>query len=205
MLELVGLAIITGLLVFLVFSIIRVVFKTKEKLKTVNETMYDVPYKNSMDDTGNAPPVAVPAREVVKRVPESQPAPLREPVAESEVDPVVPGQTNEELRAPEPLQERVSQRMEEAPNAKDPYEQKDEVALFGSNLRHPEAMMSNASVDRYANLEEEIASGVASEVKRPSVVDEGVFSAEMAQNGGQFMNGIFAFDNTDTGTQFSAY
>jgi hypothetical protein len=66
-------------------------------------------------------------------------------------------------------------------------------------------MMSNAATDRFATLESAVASGVASGVKRPTSTEETGFSAEMAQNGGQFMNGIFAFDSTDTGTQFSAF
>ena len=196
MLQILILVTVIAVLVFSIYSIISVV--SKKRSAPIKETMYDVPYKSSLDEPSTVP-VAVPARVMQPQVPESLPASLREPVADSALPASVPGQTSEELRQPEPLQERVYQQTEEAPNARDPYDQKDNMALFGSNLRHPEAIMSNAATDRFATLDTDVASGVASEVKRPT------FSAEMAQNGGQFMNGIFAFDNTDTGTQFSAF
>ena len=202
MLQILILVAVIAVLVFSVYSIIRVI--AKKRSAPIKETMYDVPYKESLDEPAIVP-VAVPARVMQPQVPESLPAPLREQVADSAPPTSVPGQTDEELRQPEPLQERVYQQTEEAPNARDPYDQKDNTALFGSNLRHPEAIMSNAATDRFATLDTDVASGVASEVKRPTSLDEQTFSAEMAQNGGQFMNGIFAFDNTDTGTQFSAF
>jgi hypothetical protein len=202
MLQILILVAVTAVLVFSVYSIIRVIAKKRET--PVNETMYDVPYKALLDEPF-AIPVAVQAHAKRSHVPESLPASIREEAAESAPLPSVAGQTDEELRQPEPLQERVSQQMEEAPNATDPYDKKDNSSLFGSNLRHPEAMMSNAATERFATLDTDVASGVASKISRPTSNDEQGFSAEMAQNGGQFMNGIFAFDSTDTGTQFSAF
>ena len=196
------LAAVIAVLVFSVYSIIRVI--AKKRREPVKETMYDVPYKETLDEP-SVVPVAVAAHVMQAQVPESLPAPIREQVADSAPPTTVVGQTSEELREPEPLQERVHQQTEGAPNARDPYDQKDNAAEFGSNLRHPEAMMSNTATDRFATLDTDVASGIASQVKRPTSLDEQTFSAEMAQNGGQFMNGIFAFDNTDTGTQFSAF
>ena len=203
MLQILILVVVTAALVFFVYSIIRVI--AKKRVDPVKETMYDVPYKNSLDEPAVIP-AATPARVMQPQVPESVPAPIREPTVADAAPPAkVVGQTEDDLNQPEPLQERVSQQMEAAPNPMDTYDKTDNTALFGSNLRHPEAIMSNAATDRFATLEATVASGVASDVKRPTNVDETAFSAEMAQNGGQFMNGIFAFDSTDTGTQFSAF
>lgn len=184
-------------LVFLVFSIMRVAFKptvTERALPTlpVNESMYDVPYKETMQPP--PPPATVEPREepayVAPVKQEEQPRPI----------PEVAGQTEEELKAPEPLQERISQKVD-TPSPKDPYDKRDNEALFGSNLRHPESMIASARSPQFSSLESEVASGVAG---RPAV-EQLPFSAEMAQNGGEFMNGIFAFDSSDSGTTFSSY
>jgi cytoskeletal protein RodZ len=206
MLELAVLAIVTAVLTFLVYKVIQMVFGQKAKVKSVKETMYDLPYKPQLDE----PPLQeitpqVPAYEEERQVPEEKPAETRDSVPSSATPPEIPGQTEEQYNAPEPLQERVSTAVEEAPNAKDPYEQADNVALFGSNLRHPEAMMASGAGDRYLSLERNVSAGLADQVARPATVDETPFSAEMAQNGGQFMKGIFAFDSSDTGTAFSSY
>jgi hypothetical protein len=171
----------------------------------VKEALYDVPYKSNFEES-SAPlaiPPAVPAREYVQQVPNSQPAPIREPIADAEHPPLVPGQTQEELKTPEPLQEPIAQKVD-LPGSKDPYDRRENAALFGSDLRHPEAMMV-ASSSTFSSLESEVSSGVANEVSRPSDIEQVPFSAEMAQNGGQFMDGIFAFDNTDSGGRFSQF
>jgi len=116
--------------------------------------------------------------------------------------PVVPGQTPEELKAPEPLQEPVSIKTE-SHSPLDPFENSDNVAMFGSNLRHPEASMERTK-PHFAGLENEIAAGLASKVSKPDDLEKAPFSAEMAQNGGEFMNGIFAFDSTSEGSYFSS-
>lgn len=183
-------------LVFLVFSIMRVAFKPAMQTHVlpnipVSESMYDVPYKETMQPP--QPPPSVEPREIPAYV-----APIKQEEQPRPV-PEVPGQTEEELKAPEPLQERVSQKID-APSPKDPYDKRDNEALFGSNLRHPESMLAKSG-PQFASLESEVASGVAG---RPAV-EQLPFSAEMAQNGGEFMNGIFAFDSSDSGTTFSSY
>lgn len=116
--------------------------------------------------------------------------------------PVVAGQSEQELKAPEPLQESISTKFEtNAPL--DTYEKNDNIAMFGSNLRHPEASFDKFSPG-FSSLETEVASGVASRNSVPSDMDKVRFSAEMAQNGGEFMSGIFAYDNTDEGSYFSS-
>jgi len=196
---------VTGVLIFCVFSIVRVLFKPKPQKKEVQETMYDVPDVSSFEKPERPVdlPPAIPAREHIKQVPEVEPAPVREPIDEEITTPVIPGQTEEEVAAPEPLQMKVSQKVEE-PEPRDTHAPSDNIALFGSNLRHPESMISKSS-SQFASLEEEVSAGVASKVTRPKDVDQVPFSAEMAQNGGEFMSGIFAFDTSDSGGTFSEW
>ena len=85
----------------------------------------------------------------------------------------------------------------------DPYEKNENVALFGSNLRHPEASMERSSANNGA-MENEIVAGLASQVSKPTDLDKVQFAAEMAQNGGEFMNGIFAYDSSEGGSYFSS-
>jgi len=204
MLQVALLIVVAGVLIFCVYSIVRVVFKPKQPKKAVQETMYDVPYMSSFDEPLPAKlPPAIPAHERVKQVPEEEPAPIREPVAEVLSTPEIPGQTEEELMAPEPLQEKVTQKVEE-PAPRDSHERNDNIALFGSNLRHPETMITKSTA-QFSSLEEEVSAGVASTVTRPKDVDQVPFSAEMAQNGGEFMSGIFAFDSSDSGGTFSSW
>jgi hypothetical protein len=205
MLQTLLLVALAGVLIFCVFSIVRVVFKPKAKpTKAVEETMYDVPYMSSFEETPppNLPPPMA-AHERVRQVPEEEPAPIREPIAETISTPVISGQSEEEIQEPEPLQKKVSQKVE-LPTAKDPHEHSDNIALFGSNLRHPESMITKSS-SQFASLDEEVASGVAGEVTKPANVEQLPFSAEMAQNGGEFMKGIFAFDTSDSNTNFSSW
>jgi hypothetical protein len=206
MLQILLLVALTGVLIFCVFSIVRVVFKPKPKpAKAVEETMYDVPYMSSFEEApppSNLPPPMAP-HERVRQVPEEEPAPIREPIAETISTPVISGQSEEEIQEPEPLQKKVSQKVE-LPTAKDPHEHNDNIALFGSNLRHPESMITK-STTQFASLEEEVSSGIAGEVTKPANVEQLPFSAEMAQNGGEFMKGIFAFDTSDSNTTFSSW
>ena len=188
---------VVAVLVFLVFSILRVAFKPSAaavRTVPVSESMYDVPYKESLEPVQ---PMKVPTEVQAPEPPQVQ-APIREntiPVPKPEV----PGQTEEELNAPEPLQERAAQKVD-SPSPTDPYDTTDNEAQFGSNLRHPESMIAKAGPN-FASLESEVAAGVAG---KPNV-EKLPFSAEMAQNGGEFMKGIFAFDSSDSGTTFSAY
>ena len=58
--------------------------------------------------------------------------------------PYVPGQTEEDLRAPEPLQATPSAVQYDAPEATDPMNRHVFMSSeFGSNLRHPEQMMEH--------------------------------------------------------------
>jgi hypothetical protein len=187
------LLVVVGFLVFLVFSIMRVAFNRPMKVtfnNPIQESMYDVPYTDNLASKNS---VGVEESEVPQ-----QAAPIR-PNEEALPHPEVPGQTEEELKTPEPLQERVNHTIE-APSPMDPNQIDDNAAQFGSNLRHPEAMLVKSG-SNFASLETEMAAGVAG---RPAV-EQLPLSVEMAQNGGEFMKGIFAFDLSDSGTTFSAY
>jgi hypothetical protein len=115
--------------------------------------------------------------------------------------PHVPGQTEEDLRAPEPLQATPPAVQYDAPEATDPMNRHVFMSSeFGSNLRHPEQMMEHRPP---SNMSGVVNSGLGSERTNPGGNRVTAFAPEMAQNGGEFMQGISAFDTTDIGTGFS--
>lgn len=214
--------VLTGLLIFLIYSIVHVAFKAKNSSDKALESLKEnkpIPYRASFDDASmdekemrmaNSPsPQALQKVNEVAAVnyhePEEPAAEIDEPqhVGSTPLEtPDVVGQPPEELNAPEPLQEKVSNKAE-SHSAMDPYEKQENVALFGSNLRHPEASIEKSSAN-FGALENEIVAGLASQVSKPTDLDKVQFSAEMAQNGGEFMNGIFAYDSSEGGSYFSS-
>ena len=199
--ELVLIFLITGALVFLVYLLIKYALNLNKSKNVVNETMDNLPYTSTFEDKvpiDLPPPIA--AYEKKRRSVKSEPAPIREPVTEHEEMPEVPAHSKEELEEPEPLQQKVSQKVDEPSNF-DKFEKNENQALFGSNLRHPEAMITNTS--GYASLEQDVSAGVASQVNIKDTMGDMPYNAEMAQNGGEFMKGISAFDTSDKGNWFS--
>lgn len=215
-----------GLLVFMIYMIIRMVFMTKTNTNNeINCHTTEIPFRASFDDShlsNNQNQIVLEkANEVSPYIPEStdntnsgeinhhehatEPEPQAEPVQMPTTNelPTIVGQTPEEIKAPEPLQEKVDLKAE-MPSPNDVYENSDNVALFGSNLRHPEGSIVRTKGSNFGNLENEIAAGLASQVSKPTELDRVQFSAEMAQNGGEFMNGIFAFDSSQDGSYFSS-
>lgn len=184
------LAILGAVLAFFLYSIFKVVTKSNVKAQ---EAMYDVPYNSSIIDESS--------EQVAENDNNENFATLKTPVNVEAKMPEIPGQSVEEQAMPEPLQQKVSTRVE-APGANDVHDKPEQNALFGSNLRHPEGMIQPAN-DEYG-LESEVASGVASNTVNHEKTNEYTFSADMAQNGGEFMKGISAFDGTDTGSMFSS-
>jgi hypothetical protein len=199
--EVVFIYLITSIVVFLLYLLVQYAIKLHKQSGTVKETMDNLPYKATFEEDAplNLPP-SLPS-EVVKPRPESEPATTQDPVTEKVDLPEIPGQTEDELKEPEPLQQRVSQKVDE-PSHFDKFEKNDNQALFGSNLRHPEAMI--AATDGYSTLETDVVAGVASRVAVPETVNDMAYNAEMAQNGGEFMKGILAFDTSDSGSWFSS-
>ena len=192
---------LAAVLIFLVYSMLRVAFKTQEKPK--NEI---IPYKANFDE-GFLEEAPMKRQTDVNAAEQGNPNQNNSHIVEATEDqgnpiPEVPGQTTEELQAPEPLQQRVSTKLEQN-SASDPYESNDNSAMFGSNLRHPEAAIEPTG-GNFGSLENEIVAGLASQVSKPTDLDKVQFSAEMAQNGGEFMSGIFAYDAGEGGNNFSS-
>jgi hypothetical protein len=81
--------------------------------------------------------------------------------------------------------------------ASDPYATNEESASIPERLRNPERMFQPAPSNTTVDIAE--ASGVASASANQAANAMQAFAPEMAQNGGEFMNGIFANDSTEGG------
>ncbi len=111
--------------------------------------------------------------------------------------PKVPAQTEQDLRATRQVQETPPSIQYDSPEAIDPLNRTVHMdAEFGSNLRHPEQMMERRPAAGIAGI---VPSGLGSEVSRPGGNNATGYAPEMAQNGGEFMSGISAFDGSDGG------
>lgn len=116
------------------------------------------------------------------------------PTADSTpVYPTVPGQTEAELRAKEPLQERVP-----AANQPPVTPEGHGPAQFQSNLRHPEQAFHQPQGPAPSLKITDMPAGNASMTVSPQGAAQQMFSPEMAQNGGAFIgNSVFAFDGEE--------
>ena len=79
--------------------------------------------------------------------------------------------------------------------ARDPYEATEESASVPERLRHPERMFQPAPSNQTHDIA--VASGVASAQHASTALNS--FMPEFAQNGGEFMQGIFANDTSEPG------
>jgi len=86
--------------------------------------------------------------------------------------------------------------------AMDPYAPNEESASIPERLRHPDRMFRPAPDNNTVEIAE--ASGIASASANQAANALQAFAPEMAQNGGEFMNGIFANDAMET-TGYSAF
>jgi len=115
--------------------------------------------------------------------------------------PKVAGQTEEDLRAPEPLQATPPTTQYDPPEATDPMNRHVHMSSeFGSNLRHPEQMIERRPPP---SMDYVVPSGLGSEQSHGGGNRQVSFAPEMAQNGGEFMQGISAFDLSEAGTAYS--
>lgn len=115
--------------------------------------------------------------------------------------PEVPGQTEDDLRAPNQLQASPPAIQYDSPEATDPLNRTAHMsAEFGSNLRHPEQMMEARPGMTMGQV---VSSGLGSEYTNPGGNRVAGYASEMAQNGGEFMAGISAFDGSESGVAFS--
>jgi hypothetical protein len=115
--------------------------------------------------------------------------------------PRVPGQTEEDLRTPEPLQRTPPTTEYDIPSHRDPLNPTvNAEAEFGSNFRHPEQMIETRVGPSMSYVPQ---SGLGSERSSPGGNDANGYAPEMLQNGAQWMGGITAFDSTEEGTAYS--
>ena len=116
--------------------------------------------------------------------------------------PHVPGQTEEDLRTPEPLQRTPPTTELGPPEHADPMNRTVHMdAEFGSNFRHPEQMIEARPTATMQYVE---PSGLGSERSSPGGNQAAMYAPEMAQNGGEFMRGgIEAWDSSEGGIAYS--
>ena len=115
--------------------------------------------------------------------------------------PHVPGQTEDDLRAPEPFQATPPRVDYDTPEATHPLNKTVYMnSEFGSNLRHPEQMMEPHP---QRGMNSVVPSGLGSEASSPGGNDASGYNPEMLQNSGEFMKGIHAFDGSDNGVGYS--
>jgi hypothetical protein len=191
------LIILSGALVFAVYFIINF-FTKRTQTSEIQETMESMPYRASLENE-NSHAIPDKVSDTMSSYQDSQPAQIREQVVEVAKTPEIPGTSEEQLAEQQPLQRKVSQKVD-SPSNYDVYETNENQAMFGSNLRHPEAMITK--VDNYSTLETDVASGIASRVEAPSEV---TFNTEMISNGAEFMKGINAFDTSEAKSWFSSF
>jgi len=134
--------------------------------------------------------------------PASEMAPLTTAPPKEEKYPAVAGQSEAELRAKEPLQQRVPASHQQ-PVTQDGLG----PAEFDSNLRHPEQLFhqpQGAAVAPTMQISD-VPSGRASLGSTPLSGHQQPFSPEMAQNGGAMIgNSVFAYDGMEP-TEFSSF
>ena len=98
--------------------------------------------------------------------------------------------------SPNQAADYTEQRMTSPEVAHDPYGPNEESASHPERLRHPERMFQPAPDNTTHSIAE--ASGIASASQAASALNS--FTPEFAQNGGEFMQGIFANDSSEPGS-----
>ena len=98
----------------------------------------------------------------------------------------------EQVQQQQPVQMQVRHVKDEAPF--DPSEHVEESAQIPERLRHPERSFSPGYVND--ETQNAVASGVASYSANVTARAEQTFGPEFVQNGGQFMEGIVANDDS---------
>ena len=120
---------------------------------------------------------------------------------EAHAMPAVAGQSEEDLRAPEPHIATPPSTFYDSPEATDPLDKVGYMdAEFGSNLRHPEQMIERRPARDTRQI---VNSGLGSPSSGPGGNNVAGYSPEMTNNGGEFMSGIIPFDSSEMGGGFS--
>lgn len=123
------------------------------------------------------------------------------PPVKEEKYPAVPGQSEEDLRAKEPLQEA------RPATQKVPVDHQNVMSPMPveENLRHPEQLFHQPVVSAQQIPDSDMAAGRASMDATPGQGNVQQFTPEMAQNGGALIgNSVFAFDGMEP-TGFAAF
>ena len=171
------LLVVGGIVAFFLFQIGIVLYRRMNETNELREQLVGAPY---------VPPSQVKQFE--------EPAPI---VHEQKGTPMpsIPGQTDEEVRTPEPIQRKVRRAPAEEPEPSENTALQQEEAGFTENLRHPEASFKPHP---FNNRSMPVDSGVASKVSSPGFGgDQQAFESDMAQNGGEWLKGTFAFDSRE--------
>jgi hypothetical protein len=186
---------VVGLCLFFAYHIGRTVYAQSHTEEMINSYTKDAPLLQRDSENPYAP-----HRESPPKGPDyAPPSGSKDPAAGL---PFVPGQTEEDLRATDPVQATAPAHRYQPPGPKDPHAGPAyEPAEFGDNLRHPEGMFEI----RPAPISETIvSSGMGSSISSPGGNSAIGYSREPAQNAGEFMKGIYAFDGSMEGTAYSA-
>jgi hypothetical protein len=149
------------------------------------------------------PPLRPAAQEEAGDMYETQEAPaVQHPPAAARPLPHVAGQTEEDLRAHEPLQTAPPPTQYDAPDAVDPLNRTAFMSSeFGSNLRHPEQLFEARPG---MTLGGAVESGTAGVYSSPGGHRAVGYSPEHLQNGGMTQDGgILAFDSSMEGGAYS--
>lgn len=117
--------------------------------------------------------------------------------------PAVPAQSEEDLRATQPHMMTPPAVQYDSPEAMDPLNRTVHMgAEFGSNLRHPEQMIEQHPGMGMGSV---VASGLGSEYSSPGGHRAAGYAPEMVQNSGEYMEGITAYDTSDSGAGYSMF
>lgn len=128
------------------------------------------------------------------------PAPQQDNTQAHEMPHVV-GQSEDDLRAPEPHIATPTSTYYDTPEATDPLDKVGYMdAEFGSNLRHPEQMIEQQPARDTRQI---VNSGLGSPSSGPGGNNAAGYTPEMTNNGGEFMRGIIPFDSSEMGGGFS--
>ena len=170
------LLVVGGVVAFFLFQIGVVLYKRMNETNELREQLVGAQYVPNMRQFEEPAPV-------VRHEPKGTPMPE------------IPGQSDEEVRTPEPNQRRVRRSPAEEPEPAEPVPQRQEEAGFTEDLRHPEASFQPHP---FNNRSVPVDSGVASKVSSPGLGgDQQAFESDMAQNGGEWLKGTFAFDSRE--------
>jgi hypothetical protein len=183
--------VLIGIALFFTYHIGRTIYTRSDTETLIDSYTKSAPLLRQDEDDGLETPLEGPEYE--------PPSGSRDPAGGY---PSVPGQTEEDLRSTDPVQATAPAYRYNQPGPKDPHAGPAyEPAEFGDNMRHPEGAfeMRAPATDGYI-----AASGMGSHVSSPGGNSAVGYSSETAQNAGEFMKGIFAFDGSMEGTAYSA-